>query len=751
MTKMVRSFFYALVLASLLSSLSLRVGSAAPSAQVVSSNPAVIRFDQLGQIDNILRGPYGTENLRFGLPANWAFGKGASLQLIITADVVTNGSQVVAEGQSTGATLNVTMDKQSVATIPLQAGSNVTYNIPIPGTALVPSLSDGRHELQLFLDASNDCNNNTSHQTTVVVSGASFFTIPYTESEPATDLTMLPRPIYQRGSVFPVNVVEVVPDAPSAGELQAALTVASSFGRMSGGDMPFSMVTQSGLTPEMRTESQLIFVGKAASLSLLQGATLPSPLQEKAFAAPGMQADDGIMQLAVSPWNTGRSIMVVGGNSDAGVIKAAQALSTTNIQTVGDHNLALIADVTPATSTQPNTTLPQAMNTLGDLGYESLTLNGVGRSEAFVRFTVPPGFVSSEDAYLDLTFNHSGMLDFNRSGLSVFLNGDLISSLLLSEQTAATNTQRIKIPASSLTSNSNELRFQVDLAPLSQCSLVDGSNMWLTILPASVINLPLSPATANTAAPRDMGAYPNPFTGEPSLANLNFILSRNDPASWDMAAQIALQLGRQASGAIFSPGASFDGEISDQVRKNNNLIVVGLPTNMKIFGDLNNSLPAPFDKGTNVAVLKGQQVAYRFPADSSLGFLQLVQSPWNSNNVILAVTGTTDDGMRQAGNALLNPVLRSRLKGNFALVNGQTLSIADTRTGLGMAGVSADGNAAAEIPVTSGETNSAQAPANAPAGSTVGWIPMVVGGLLIAIVIVIIVAALTRRRVVLHQ
>jgi hypothetical protein len=224
MTKMVRSFFYALVLASLLGSLSVRVGSAAHSAQRVSGNPAVIRFDQLGQIDALLRGPYGTENIRFGLPANWAFSKGATLQLIVTADVVTNASQVVAEGQFTGATLNVTMDKQSVATIPLQAGSNVTYNIPIPGTALVPSLSDGRHELVLFLDAANDCNTNTSHQTTVVISGASFFTIPYSESEPATDLTMLPRPIYQRGSIFPVNVVEVVPDAPSAGEMQAALT-----------------------------------------------------------------------------------------------------------------------------------------------------------------------------------------------------------------------------------------------------------------------------------------------------------------------------------------------------------------------------------------------------------------------------------------------------------------------------------------------------------------------------------------------
>jgi hypothetical protein len=585
----------------------------------------------------------------------------------------------------------------------------------------------------------------------VVISGASFFAIPYAETEPAVDLTMLPRPIFQRGSIFPVNVVVVVPDAPSAGELQAAMTVASSFGRMSGGEMPINLVTMSGLTPEMRTESQLIFIGKSSSLSLLQGATLPSPLQGKTFAAPGMQADDGLLQLAVSPWNTGRAIMVVGGNSDAGVVKAAQALSTTNIQTVGNRDLAVIADVTPAMANaeQPNNTLPQEMNTFGDLGYDILTLNGVGRSETTVRFTVPPGFVTDEDAYVDLTFNHSGLLDFNRSGLTMFMNGNLISSLLLSEQTASTNTQRIKIPASSLTSNTNEMKFQVDLAPLSQCSFIDTSNTWFSILPESVINLPLSPATATTTAPRDMGSYPFPFTGEPTLSNLNFVLSKSDPASWNTAAQIALQLGRQASGAIFNPGVSFDGEIPDDVRNSKNMIVVGLPTKMQILNDLNQALPAPFEQGTNVAVLKGQQVAYRFPADASLGFLQLVESPWNPENVILAVSGTTDDGVRQAGNALIAPVLRSRLKGNFALVNGQTLSVADTRTGLGIAGASA--NASAQIPVTSSDANSTQTPNSVLAGNEAGWIPMVIGGLLIAIVLVIIIAALTRRRVVLHQ
>lgn len=751
MNKMIRSSFFALVLASLLSSLVFSVGGAAPLSQTTAGNDAVIRFDMLGETDTLLRGPYGTKTIRFGLPANWAFEAGAALQLIMTANLITDATQTVAEGQFIGATLNVSFDNESVATVPILAGSNVAYDIPIPPSALDSPLSDGRHELELFLDAGNDCTETeTTRQTSVVISSASHFTIPYAEQEPVIDLTMLPRPIFQRDSIFPVDVSLVVPDSPTAGEMQAALTVASSFGRMSGGEMGVNLVTMSDLTPQMRTDSQLIFIGKSSTLSLLQGAALPSPLQGNNFAAPGMQDDDGILQMAISPWNTGRAVLVVGGNSDLGVIKAAQALSNENIQTVGDRSLALIANVLPPTTSRPNTSIPQEMRTFTDLGYGILTMNGVGRSEQIVRFSMPPGFVATGDAYLDLAFNHSGLLDFNRSGLTVFLNGNLIGSVLLSQQTATTTTQRIKIPVSSLETNINELKFEVDLAPLSQCSFLDFSNLWFSILPESVLNLPLSAATADAVTLRDLGSYPYPFTSEPTLSNLAFVLSKNDPASWNAAAQIALQLGRQAAGALFNPAVAFDGEIPEDVRNSRNLIVVGLPTNLTILEELNQSLPAPFEVGSNVAVLQGQQVAYRFPAESDLGFLELLASPWNSERVILAVVGTTAEGVRQASTALTDGLLRSRLKGNFVLVNNESLSVADTRTGLGLANVSAEGGAAAEVPVTSGQT--ASEPAQAPVFSSgnVSWIPMVVGGLLIAILLVIIIAALTRRRVVMH-
>jgi cellulose synthase operon protein B len=748
MNRMLRQFLSAVMLASLLSSLMFTVAPAAPSAQE-SGNEAEIRFDMIGQTDTLMRGPYATMNTRFGLPANWAYTSGANLQLIVTSTLINEGSQPIANGQFIDSTLNVTFNDNEVAVIPLVAGPSVTYDIPIPATALESRLNDGRHELRLFLDAGNDCTD-TSRHTSIVVSAASHFTIPYSEQTPALDLTTLPRPIFQRDSIFPVNTTLVVPDQPTAQELQAALTVASSFGRMSSGEMPVHLVPMSKMTPDMRTDSQLIFIGKSSTLSLLQGVALPAPLSNNAFAPTGMQAEDGILQIAVSPWNTGRALLVVGGNTDLGVVKAAQALSSGGIQTIGDRTMALVANVLPPTAQGSNVTLQRETQTLAELGYGIITMNDVGRKDSIVQFTLPPGFVPAADTYLDLTFNNSGLLDFSRSGLTVFMNHNLIGSVQFSEETASTVTKRIRIPPSSLSTGTNELRFQVDLAPISQCSILDFSNLWFSILPESALHLPLRPATAGSVQLRDMSSYPYPFVSEPTLSNLAFVLPKSDPSAWNAAAQIASKLGNQSAGALFNLGVAYDGEIPEDVRNGRNLIVIGLPSELQLLNELKDSLPAPFEEGTNVAVLHGQQVAYRFPADADLGFLELLASPWNSERVILAVAGTTQTGVEQAGETLTNSLFRSKLRGNFVLVNGDSLSVADTRTGLGLSNVTdatqVDGGAPpAQVPETGATAAVPETPLSVLTSDT-SWIPYAVGGLAIMILFVLLVALLTRRR-----
>jgi hypothetical protein len=84
-------------------------------------------------------------------------------------------------------------------------------------------------------------------------------------------------------------------------------------------------------------------------------------------------------------------------------------------------------------------------------------------------------------------------------------------------------------------------------------------------------------------------------------------------------------------------------------------------------------------------------------------------------------------------------------------VNGESLSVADTRTGLGLASVGDTANVVPQAPGVSGSVTAVPQSPTTVFSSDVGWIPLVVGGLAVMIIVVIIIAALTRRRVVVHR
>ena len=746
MKKLTYSLCSALVLAGLLGSLMF-----SPAAAVSQSGSAdlqattsTVSFAMLGRTDTLMRGPYSSMNLRFGLPANWAFQDGANLQLILTSSLVTDASNPVSEGQSIGASMTVTLNKKLIASIPLVAGANVGYEIPIQPEALIPTLNDGRHDLELFLDASTDCdNNNRLHQTSVMVSSASQFLLSHIEQAPVVDLDQLPRPIFQRDSIYPINAIMVVPDQASAQEMQAALIVAASFGRLTDGSLPFSLLSQSQITQEVLTASNLIFLGKASTLSLLEDMDLPAPLLNNAFNSQGIQTDDGIMQIAVSPWNKGRAILVISGSTDIAVVKAAKALSYGRIQTVSNKNLAIVADVAPpATGDQSSdpATLAQATRTFKDLGQDVATIAGAGRGTVYLDFYITPGLIAGDDSYLDLRFNNSALLDFGRSGLTIFLNGKLIGGLRLSDETAATVTQRINISPSLVLPGNNQLRIDADLAAPTQCSSADATNLWVSILPESFLHLPLKPAPFDSNSLQNLSVYPYPFVNMPTLSNTAFILPGNDPASWAVASQIAYGLGRQVNGAVFDLAVAYDGAVPDEIQNDRDLILVGLPTNLKFISELRDSLPAPFESGQNIPVIKNQQVTYRFSPGTSFGYLELLAVPWNPSRTILAVVGSTRTGVQMAGNALTDSVLRDRLTGNFALITAENISAVDTRTWIGLGGIGANPEITSQavVPVP---TLVASTPAARPI-----WILPVVGLLVLLIVVVLIFALLSGRR-----
>ncbi len=251
-------------------------GPARPSyAGNIGDTGGIVSFARLGATEKSLRGPFDSASIDFNLPADWKIGAGAQLQLNLNTFFAGASATGNRDSQSFGGTLHVLLNNVTLGTVLLDQPGERSITIPITTTALISPRSDDRHMLSMVLDTHEPCG--SEQVTSVVIRPSSALLLPHQSVAPPTDLAHLPLPIVQR-SFLPDTATIVVPDAPTAAELQAALTIAAGFGRMSSGALALDLIPAARLTDELKRSSHLIFAGKPAAFPLLRAVRLPAPL-----------------------------------------------------------------------------------------------------------------------------------------------------------------------------------------------------------------------------------------------------------------------------------------------------------------------------------------------------------------------------------------------------------------------------------------------------------------------------------------
>lgn len=534
--------------------------------------------------------------------------------------------------------------------------------------------NNGVMRVSIILDTGETCN--YSYQMNVLIRKSSFFTLPHESIQPSTNLVNFPRPIYQN-SFIPDSALLIIPDQPLAADLQAALTIASGLGKLSNDTLVIDMVTLSKLTTEQKAANHLIFVGNSASLPVLGQLQLPLPVEGGQFKVPGGGPNDGLVEMVNSPWNNAKVILVVSGNTDQGTIKAAQAVSTGVFRPNKFPNLAVVQEVqtTPVLTPQP------IDQTLASLGYEGQLFEGRGVGNVSYNFNVPPGWTVASDASFELVFGHSALIDYNSSGIVVFINGKPIGSVRMSDASASLSTNRIliNIPAAAVIPGKNRLDVRANLLALEDCSPQNIRGLWVNIWPESKLHLPLELTVINPVSNLDLASYPDPFIYYPLLDNTAFVLLRNDLESWRAALKMAAFLGSNANSPVTTLSVYYGDDLPEAERSKYNLLIIGHPSQMPIMSDINKTLPIPFLDGSDVLAGGNFQVTYRISSDSPVGYMEIMPSPWNSDNVILAILGNTAQGLSWATSSLIDPDLRLKLAGNFAVINDKQIITTDTR------------------------------------------------------------------------
>lgn len=653
------------------------LGSTPLVSPPISDTTDTFTFEQFGLDEYTMRGPFATNAYYFDLPVTWKMKEGANLQL--TLDIYYTGSAsdpLPASGSTTtsnyAGALEVLYNYITIGTVDLVKEGRMQVDISIPLDVLNTYGSNEGHSILLILDSGVNCD--LDSHTTVVIRSISQLYMPHDLTDPPVDLRLLPSP-FSLDSFEQNTAIIVVPDQPTAAEMQAALSISAGFGRMTYNSLDISLIPVSQATKDVLSSTNLIFVGKANGLSWLQQVSLSAPISNGQFTAKDSPSTSGITQLAISPWNKAKVVLVVGGNDDNAVIKAARAVSTGKLQVGSNPSLSLVSDVQLAT---PVFNPTDVNRTFEDLGYDSEVTSEVGLNVLDYVFTIPPNYSLGPDAYLDLNFSHTALLEYQRSTIVVNLNGQPIGSVRLSDETISQGNAKIFLPASAARPGTNNLRLEINLEPRNVCVNPLLNGLWMRIDSSSSLHLPFVPNLASASTLIDLGRYPFPFAFDPLMKDLAFVLSPNDPIGWNIAAQLASSLGNTTSIQLAGLETYYADSVPEAVRQERNLIIIGRPSKLKILSELYNDLPAPFEPGADLASEKNLQISYQLDDGADVGYLELLSAPWNPKQTILYVGGSSDQGLMQAGAALQSGRLRGQLNGNLAFINGGQVVTANT-------------------------------------------------------------------------
>jgi hypothetical protein len=706
----------------------------------------VVTFSLLGFKDRTMRGPYDQSSVVFSLPADWRLTEGAKVEITFSTSFSGSGAPLTRSGSTpVGAqsaviysgSLEMVFNGVSLGAVVLDRAGERTVTLPIPLTALTTPSRSGRSTLQFVL---NTVGCEFDWQTTVVIQATSRFILPHQFASPLMDLKLLPRPVYQASFVADAALL-IVPNKPTPTELQAALAVAAGFGRMSLGKLTLTLLEVGKLSVEQQKAHHLIFVGNAEDFPILNSALLPAPATATGFNAVGAHADDGIIQMALSPLNPLRVWLIVGGNTDAAITKAGQAISASAVRVTTQLDLALVSEV----RSELVAAELAVDRTLTALGYSGQTIQDLGFNTFEIRFYVPSNQTVTNDAYFELAFNHSALIDYDKSGLLVRLNDEPIGSVRFADETAKLTTTRIAIPRTSIRPGVNRLTIESALFPRFVCADPRTTLLWLTIRPESLLHLPLTPESSTNTRAVDLSAYPQLLTVHPLLGTTAFVLPPTDPTAWNVAAQIAAHLGNESVLAMADLVVAYADAVPDAVRQARDLVLVGRPSTLPILNEkaVSDALPTWFEPGSDLALERNVRVVYRIPANASVGYLEVLPAPWNAKRVIFAILGTNEQGIQAAANALILSRLRNRLSGNYAFVNGEQIVVGDSRIGPTVSGVAptAAPGGTTQLPTTS--SPDAPLPDQRPA-----WILPALGvsiSLMVLIVLIVAVSAWLQR------
>jgi hypothetical protein len=545
-----------------------------------------------------------------------------------------------------------------------------TLKVTLPGVSI--QRYNTLH-LEFYMGIRDDfCSDPDNPAVWATVHSSSFFEFAYALKSPAPDLGKFPLPFVDGSPLMNNTVKFVLPGQPTQAELNAVALISAKLGQLAAW-RPLQ-VDAISMEQNQTIGGNLIVVGSIGRLRMSDLQSLPFVTLKDGRPVftdtEGLSIPPGSGVLWEQPSRAdGTAVMlIVTGDSDAAVLTAARALASASASSRLAGQLGIVLQVPEPVSNNKN--IGQTI-TLEELGYRDMTARGTREQKVNFILPLPMAWQIQSEATLDLHLAHSGLLDSTRSSLNVLLNDAPVASILLTPKNATDAHATFDLPARLFRMGENKLtivaNMQVDKdhKGYAECWYDYSREAWLAIYADSRLDLPGS----STGLFLSLGNYPRAFIGSANLSDLAMVVPRSSNITIARSiVWISSRLGRFADGETLALSVidtqAADAMASPLVHQ----ILIGRPSENGAIAKLRDVLPQPFKPGSDepepLATI-AQVVSPR----GSVGYIQSASDQAGQPRLI--VTGTSDEGLLWAAEALSDPVLLGKLKGDLVILSGK--------------------------------------------------------------------------------
>lgn len=483
------------------------------------------------------------------------------------------------------------------------------------------------------------------------------------------DLASYPLPFFSSTHPQPAPVRFIIPDQPTASELTSLARVAAQLGQFAGDrGLKVELQRAGQVRQDDLARTHLVLLGKRAALPLLR--TLQNaPVSQDANgfldrSGRPLAEDTGVLMVMQSPASNARGMLVVSGQSDRAVEKAALALAGRDGIAALRGTSALVTDAVPfgAQSEQ------LAITRLSDLGRRDDQVNGVGdHAISFTAFL--PAVPRDSSVPFDIAVSHSGLLDQNRSSMRIVVNDLPLESVAFRDLQPVHAVRRIELPGAALRPGANGVRIEFSLRlpgiqEREACNAIPVEQAWAVLHADSALFPPASIARAGTEP--SLGTYPYPFHRAGRIDEVLIVVPQDLGSNPQALAQFLCEVGRGTRAGLLRPtvvtAQQFD-PARDPIDKD--VILFGLPQESPVMGALGGRLPV--EVGGDQRLVLARELTVRVADLERLGIVQEIVSPWSDGRAVLVVTGTSAEGLDYAVEA----VRQRALSGNVVIATLQ--------------------------------------------------------------------------------